>query len=215
MGVLPPPEAAASAGTRVEALISIMDRAAFLALGRLMSTESSHPYPSFASPEDDDMDRLMRSLGYVLLHWSLLERAFLADIRRLRMVEGDSGETSIRARGAFSERLAEWRALMSLKSRRSQQAAQEVGDLSTLAERLRRQRNLIAQHFAGATTASDEGGPAIFVSESGPAALRSTQQAFDQSALDSLIREMDCCRQRIAGLADMLVADDGTGGRQA
>lgn len=148
----------------------------------------------------------MRSLGYVMLHWSLLERAFLADIRRLRMVDGDSGETSIRARGAFSERLAEWRALMSLKTRRNQEAAQEVGELSTLAERLRRQRNLIAEHFAGATTASEEGGPAIFVSEGGPASLRSTQQGFDQSSLDALIAEMDGCRSRIAGLADMLRA---------
>jgi hypothetical protein len=157
-----------------------------------------------AAMQERSMDRLMRSLGYVMLHWSFLERAFLDDIRRLRMVEGDSGDNSIRARGAFSERLAEWRALMSLKTRRQPEAAQEVGELSTLTERLRRQRNLIAEHFVGATTAAQEDGPAIFVSEGGLSSLRSSQQTFDQSALDELIEEMDRCRERITRLQAMM-----------
>ena len=51
------------------------------------------------APEGGELDRLMQSLGYVLLHWTLLERAFLDDIRRLRMSDGDTAETSIRQRG--------------------------------------------------------------------------------------------------------------------
>jgi hypothetical protein len=152
----------------------------------------------------EQLDRLMRSMGYVMLHWSLLERAFLDDIRRLRMIDGDSGEASIRARGAFSERLAEWRALTSLKTRRNPEGAQEVGDLSTLAERLRRQRNLIGQHFSGATTERRDGGPAIFVSEGGVASIKSSQQPITQESLDQLIAEMDDCRRRISRLADVL-----------
>lgn len=168
-----------------------------------MDIEDMSPL-SEAAMQEQAMDRLMRSLGYVMLHWSLLERAFLDDIRRLRMVEGDSGEASIRARGAFSERLAEWRALMSLKTRRLPEAAQEVGELSTLTERLRRQRTLIGQHFIGATTEPEEDGPAIFVAEGGLTSARSSQQAISQAALDDLIDEMDRCRERIARLQSMM-----------
>jgi hypothetical protein len=170
----------------------------------MSSHNDADQHPSAGVAGQEALDRLMSSMGYVMLHWSLLERAFLADIRRLRMVDGESGETSIRARGSFSERLAEWRALMSLKSRRTPQAAHEVGELSTLAERLRRQRNLIGLHFSGATVASDDGGPAIFVSEGGVASIRSAQQALSQAALDQLIAEMDDCRARISRLAEML-----------
>lgn len=152
------------------------------------------------------MDRLMCSMGYVMLHWSLLERAFLEDIRRLRMGDGDSGESSIRARGAFSERLAEWRALMSLKTRRNPEAALEVGELATLAERLRRQRNLIGQHFVGAMAGDSDGGPAILISEGGVSSMRSAQQPLTQAALDGLRAEMDDCRRRITLLAELLNA---------
>ncbi|HEY0115852.1 MAG TPA: hypothetical protein VGB54_09035 [Allosphingosinicella sp.] len=150
------------------------------------------------------MNRLMQSLGYVLLHWSLLEHAFISDIRRLRTGEGNFSESSARVRGGFSEKLAEWRALMSLKTRRNPEAAQEVGELSTLAERLRRQRNLIAQHFMGATTDANEGEPALLVAEGGVGSLRSSQQVVTQSELDQLIAELDDCRSRISRLAAMV-----------
>ena len=83
-----------------------------------------------ARTADEDgavLDQLMMSLGYVMLHWSQLERAVLDEIKRLRSAEGDTGESSIRARGAFTERLAEWRAVVSLKSRRNLKAAKKVG----------------------------------------------------------------------------------------
>ena len=98
-------------------------------------------------PESAAMDALMERLGYVMLHWSLLERAVLQEIKRLRSADGDTGESSIRGRGAFSERLAEWQALVSLKGRRNAKIANEVGEIASKAERLRRTRNLLAQHF--------------------------------------------------------------------
>jgi hypothetical protein len=158
----------------------------------------------FGEDHCPEMDRLMQSLGYVLLHWSLLEHAFIGDIRRLRTGEGNFAESSARVRGGFSEKLAEWRALMSLKTRRNPEAAQEVGDLSTLAERLRRQRNLIAQHFMGATTDAAEGEPALLVSEGGVGSMRSSQQVVTQSELDRLIAELDDCRRRISRLAERI-----------
>ena len=159
-------------------------------------------------PQDHapEMDRLMRSLGYVLLHWSLLENAFVVDVRRLRSGEGSFAEAPSRVRGGFSEKLAEWRALMSLKTRRTPAAAQEVGDLSTLAERLRRQRNLITQHFMGATIDPSEGEPALLVAEGGVGSMRSSQQVVTQSELDHLIDELDDCRRRIGQLAQSLLS---------
>jgi hypothetical protein len=152
--------------------------------------------------DDRAMDRLMQSLGYVLLHWSLLEQAFISDVRRLRIGEGNFSESSSRARGGFSEKLAEWRALMSLKSRRNPDVAREVGELSTLAERLRRQRNLIAQHFMGASTNPTEGEPALLMSEGGVGSSRLSGQVVTQSELDHLIAELDDCRRRISRLPD-------------
>lgn len=143
------------------------------------------------------MDRLMQSLGYVLLHWSLLEQAFISDVRRLRIGEGNFAESSARARGGFSEKLAEWRALMSLKSRRNPDVAREVGELSTLAERLRRQRNLIAQHFMGASTDPRDGEPGLLLSEGGMGSSKMSGQVVTQSELDHLIAELDGCRRRI------------------
>ncbi len=163
-----------------------------------------HQLPDAGGDRAPEMDHLMRSLGYVLLHWSLLEHAFIDDIKRLRTGEGNFAESSARVRGGFSEKLAEWRALMSLKTRRDPDAAQEVGDLSTLAERLRRQRNLIAQHFMGATSDVAEGEPALLLAEGGVGSMRSSQQVVTQSQLDQLIAEQDNCRRRITALAEMI-----------
>lgn len=54
-----------------------------------------------------------------------------------------------------------------------------------LAERLRRQRILIFQHFAGAATGG-KAGARIFVSERELAAFRSVRQEFGQRALEDL-----------------------------
>ncbi len=160
--------------------------------------------PPVETPSDHapELDRLMRSLGYLLLHWSLLEHAFIDDIQRLRSSEGSFAETPRRLRGGFSEKLAEWRALMSLRTRRFPTAAKEVGDLSALAERLRRQRNLITQHFMGATVDASEGEPALLVAEGGVGSRRLTQQVVTQSQLDQLIDELDNCRRRIKRLEE-------------
>lgn len=145
----------------------------------------------------------MRAVGYVLFNWSELERAVLDDIKRLRMADGDSGEASKRARGSFSERLAEWRALVSLKSRRNPAAANEVGEIATQAERLRRTRNLLAHHFAGAEI--HEGNECqVLVSENGISSLRSSQVGFTSTQLNELIREMQEIRSRILRLKDLL-----------
>jgi hypothetical protein len=156
-------------------------------------------------PESAAMDALMVRLGYVMLHWSLLESAVLQEIKRLRSADGDTGESSIRARGAFSERLAEWQALVNLKGRRNTKIANEVGDIASKAERLRRTRNLLAQHFVGAEERLD-GGCLVFVSESGVSSLRSSQAAYTSAQLGQLIDEMRDARSRILLLKN-LVAD--------
>jgi hypothetical protein len=56
---------------------------------------------------DGGRDTVIKAVGYVLLNWSMLEQAVVAEIRRLRLVDGDSGATTARARGSFNERLAE------------------------------------------------------------------------------------------------------------
>lgn len=167
-----------------------------------MSNEAARAEPS--DIDDVAMDQLMQSLGYVLLHWSLLEKAFTHDVRRLRLGEGNFSESSSRARGGFSEKLAEWRALMSLKSRRDPHIAQEVGELSTLAERLQRQRNLIAQHFVGASTDPSEGEPALLMSEGGVGSSRASGQVVTQSELDHLIAELEDCRRRVIRLPEIM-----------
>jgi len=43
---------------------------------------------------DSERDMLLKAVGYVLLNWSLLERALIGEIRRLRLVDGDSGATT-------------------------------------------------------------------------------------------------------------------------
>ena len=152
---------------------------------------------------NSELDILMRDLGYILLEGSLLERAVLNDIKRLRMVDGDSGEASIRTRGVFSERLAEWRALVSLKSRRNPAASQEVGEIASQADRLCRTRNLLTHHFAG-VEASADGEHYILVSEAGISAVRASQTVFTSGQLNDVLTEMRDVRRRIARLKDIL-----------
>ena len=159
-----------------------------------------------AGTADEDgavLDQLMMSLGYVMLHWSQLERAVLDEIKRLRSAEGDTGESSIRARGAFTERLAEWRALVSLKSRRNLKAAKEVGEIASHAERLRRIRNLLAHHFIGIE--KDQAGEySVLVSEGGVSSLRSTHAAYTAEQISQLVKDMADARARVLRLPTML-----------
>lgn len=147
----------------------------------------------------------MKTIGYVLLNWSMLERAVIDDIKRLRISDGDSGTTTARARGSFNERLAEWRALVSLKSRRNPEAAREVAEISSQAEQLCRSRNLIAHHFAGVEKTGD-GNWLIYASENGIASLRTAQTAFTLDRLDELNAQMRTVCERIANLKSILAS---------
>lgn len=152
-----------------------------------------------------DQDRLMTTLGYVLLNWSMLERAVIDDIKRLRLSDGDSGTTTARPRGLFSERLAEWRALVSLKSRRNPEASREVAEITSLAEQLCRSRNLIAHHFAGVDRTPD-GKWIMYAAESGIASLRTSQTAFTVEQLDDLNLQMCTVFERIASLKTIIAS---------
>lgn len=158
-----------------------------------------------ATDVHSDTDPLMKALGYLLLNWSMLERAVIDDIKRLRLSDGDSGMTTARARGSFNERLAEWRALVSLKSRRNPEAAREVAEIGNLAEQLCRTRNLISHHFVGVERTTDCTS-VIYASESGIASLRASQTAFSLEQLDGLNAQMCIVCERIAGLKSILAS---------
>jgi hypothetical protein len=137
--------------------------------------------------------RLMASVGLLMFHWSRLDEALVADIRRLRAEGGSVQSSIVRVRGSFTERLAEWRALLSLKSRRNPGLAEAVLDLSNALERLRQKRNLVAQSFSGASLAGE---PHILCSVAGAGAV-SEAARITQSELNILIDEMDRCAIRI------------------
>lgn len=150
-----------------------------------------------------DVDTLMTALGYLLLSWSMLERAVIDDIKRLRLSDGDSGMTTARVRGSFSERLAEWRALVSLKSRRNPEAAREVAEIGNLAEQLCRTRNLIFQHFVGVERTT-EGTWVAYASDGGIASLPASQTAFTLDQLGDMNAQMRALCERIGQLKSIL-----------
>lgn len=148
---------------------------------------------------------LMASVGYLMFYWTLLDHAVLDGIKHLRTFEGGTGGRSSKGRATFSDRLAEWQALVSQKSRKNVHAANLLGDLASQAERLNRKRKLIIQNFTGASQGDEEGGSAIFYSEAGVTAPRPTQSRLTQSELNSLIEEVRCCRYGIEGLQKLLL----------
>lgn len=149
-----------------------------------------------AANPDPAFERLMASVGNLLFHWSLLDQALIDDIRRLRSEGGDVQTTVLRVRGSFSERLAEWRALLSLRSRRNPKLAEAVLEVSNQVERLRQKRNLVAQHLAGASARREDGEPAILCIEGDRGAPNAGAIRITQPELIALIREMNqCCRR--------------------
>jgi hypothetical protein len=59
-----------------------------------MDTHETHP-KSEVTTNHAVLDRLMMTLGYLLLNWSMLEQAVLDDIKRLRnALNGRGGRTS-------------------------------------------------------------------------------------------------------------------------
>ena len=144
-------------------------------------------------------EKLMASVGRVLFHWSLLDEALIEDIRRLRAASGSMQTSVLRIRGSFNERLAEWRALLSLKSRRNPPLAEAVLVASNQVERLRQKRNLIAHHFVSASAGGDGTEPYIVCFEGERGANTGTGR-ITQSELTALIDEMESCRQRVMAI---------------
>ncbi|MDT9600164.1 hypothetical protein [Sphingosinicella rhizophila] len=144
----------------------------------------------------DRFDALMCCVGHLLYEWSMLEKALVDEIRRFRTKGGDTG-TSLRIRSSATERLAEWRALLSRPARRDQQLADEVADLSSSFERLRRDRNLIAHHFEGAAEAADTRQP--FITCGMPHAAGSGRD-FARADLLGMIDQIRNCGARLTKL---------------
>jgi hypothetical protein len=141
--------------------------------------------------------KLMEEVGFVLYYWSRLEEALVADIRRLRSESGGVQTSLYRVRGSSSERLAEWRALMSLKSRRNPALTAEVLEVTNEMERLRRKRNLIAHHFVDACAEGEEAEPFIVCVEGDRTGSDERSGRILQSELSAIIEEMDGCALRI------------------
>jgi hypothetical protein len=140
--------------------------------------------------------RLMESVGLLMFHWSQLEEALVEDIRRMRAEGGGVPSSIVRVRGSFSERLAEWRALLSLKSRRNPGLAEAVLESANKMERLRQKRNLVAHHFAGASL---DGEPSILCSAAGTGASGDGAR-ITQSELTGLIEEIVACAGQIKNI---------------
>ena len=153
-----------------------------------------------AEPAHDSAEfrDLMAGVGYLMFYWTLLDQAVLHGIQHLRTFEGEAGKS--KARATFAERLAEWQALASQKSRRNLQAANRLGDLASQAERLNRKRKLIVQSFTGASHGNEEGGSAIYFAEAGITAPRSGQMRLSHAELNALIEEVRSCRYAIESL---------------
>lgn len=151
-------------------------------------------------PDTPEFRALMASLGYLMFHWTALDRAVLDQIRQLRLADGEQTTTSLKVRATFSERLAEWQALISQRSRRNVRVGNLLGELSAQAERLNRKRKLIAHHFSGAAGPHADGEAAIFYSEGGVATPRASHARLTQSELSELIAEVRDCCARIEGL---------------
>jgi hypothetical protein len=68
--------------------------------------------------EPEGLAELLSTLGLLLYRWSVLDQKLSEEIKHFRMEGGDS-EASLRIRGSAGERLGEWRALISQRTRRS------------------------------------------------------------------------------------------------
>jgi hypothetical protein len=152
-----------------------------------------------AVKEPEDLAGLLSTLGLLLHRWSILEKTLSEEIKRFRMAGGDT-ETSLRIRGSVSERLGEWRALISQRTRRDAAMAEAVSALSTRIERNRRDRNLITKDFEGVAPRNNEQEASI--SCGGPLSGHSASatRTFSLSELRALVQEIDACSDQLAEL---------------
>jgi hypothetical protein len=158
--------------------------------------------------EPEGLAELLATLGLLLYRWSILEQTLSEEIKRFRMAGGDS-EASLRIRGSTSERLGEWRALVSQRTRRDAAMAAAVSALSTRIERNRRDRNLIARDFEGATPASS--GNEASISCGGPLSghTASTMRTFSLTELRGLAQEIDGCSEQLRILGANILKGKG------
>jgi hypothetical protein len=143
-----------------------------------------------------DMQKLMASVGSVMLHWCFLEDALTETIRRLR-TESEGSANLIRVRGSFSDRLSEWRGLLSQKTRRNPELAETVADLANEMEHLRGVRNRIAHNLAGANASPEDAGqPYIWCAEREASNPGVEPNRINLADLRAMIEAMERCRSR-------------------
>jgi hypothetical protein len=146
---------------------------------------------------NNDLQRLMASVGSVLLYWCFLEDALTETIRRLR-TESEGSANLIRVRGSFSDRLSEWRGLLSQKTRRNPEMAEIVADLANEMEHLRGMRNRIAHNLAGANASRDDGAePYIWCAERESSNPAGEPNRITLADLREMAEAMDRCRGRL------------------
>jgi hypothetical protein len=147
--------------------------------------------------ETPNLQRLMASIGSVMLHWCFLEDALTETIRRLR-TESEGSANLIRVRGSFSDRLSEWRGLLSQKTRRNPEMAEIVADLANEMEHLRGMRNRIAHNLAGANASLlDDDQPYIWCAERESSNPGVQPDRITLADLRAMIEAMDRCRTRL------------------
>lgn len=149
-----------------------------------------------SEPPISDFQKLMASLGSVMLHWCFLEDTLTETIRRLR-TESEGSANLIRVRGSFSDRLSEWRGLLSQKTRRNPELAETVADLANEMEHLRGTRNRIAHNLAGANAKlEDDNQPFIWCAERESSNPGAESVRITLGDLRDMIDAMDRCRAR-------------------
>jgi hypothetical protein len=147
-----------------------------------------------------ELQPLMTSIGRLIYHWSLLEDALADDIRRLRMeIEGRT--TLVRVRGSFSDRLREWRGLLSQKTRGKRVLAAAVEKLANEMEQLKLRRNLVGHDFTGAFPGPDDSEPFILCAPRDRGTIHVEPMRITLSQLNETIDAIDRCRQRIGTVA--------------
>jgi len=153
-----------------------------------------------SEPPITDLQKLMASVGSVMLYWCFLEDALTETIRRLRMVS--EGSTNlIRVRGTFNDRLSEWRGLLSQKTRRNPELAETVADLANEMEHLRSMRNRIAHNLAGANAECDDGTqPYIWCAERESSNPAVESDRITLADLREMAEAMDRCRGRLRSI---------------
>ena len=153
-----------------------------------------------SEPPITDLQKLMASVGSVMLYWCFLEDALTDTIRRLRIASEGSANL-IRVRGTFNDRLSEWRGLLSQKTRRNPELAETVADLANEMEHLRSMRNRIAHNLAGANASCDDGNqPYIWCAERESSNPGGEPDRITLTDLREMAEAMDRCRGRLRSI---------------